>query len=62
MDIYDYLKFYQEKSVTEINWNMMDNLVLSILAYLPISSFLSSKSLGELASYAECFSENDCLV
>ena len=59
MDIYDYLKFYQEKSVTEINWNMMDNLVLSILAYLPISSFLSSKSLGELVSYVECFSEND---
>ena len=59
MNIYDYLKFYKEKSVTEINWNMMDNLVLSILAYLPISSFLSSKSLSELVSYAECFSEND---
>ena len=59
MNIYDYLNFYQEKTITEINWNMMDNLVLSILAYLPISSFKDAKSLGELASYADSFSGID---
>lgn len=59
MNIYEYLKFYQEKTITEINWNMMDNLVLSILVYLPISSFEDAKSLAELASYASRFLKSD---
>lgn len=59
MNIYDYLNFYQEKTITEINWNMMDNLVLSILAYLPISSFKDAKSLAELTSYASSFLKSD---
>ena len=37
--IYDYLKFYKNTSLNELKWNIMDNLFISILTYMPLNSF-----------------------
>ena len=37
--IYDYLKIYKNISIKEYEWNMMDNLLCAIMAYIPLNSF-----------------------
>lgn len=37
--IYDYLKYYKDDSLETLPWNMMDNLLCSILSYVPLKSF-----------------------
>ena len=37
--INDYLKFYKDKPLNEIGWNQIDNLLCSILVYIPIPNF-----------------------
>lgn len=44
--IYDYLKYYKDYSLSEEKWNIMDNLLCSILAYTPIKNFTISKDLN----------------
>jgi len=51
--IYDYINYYGKKTIDEIKWNIMDNLICSILVYLPINGFNENKTIKELAKYAE---------
>ena len=37
--IYDYLKYYKDESFNDLPWNMIDNLLCSILSYVPLKSF-----------------------
>lgn len=37
--IYDYLKYYKDYSVDDLKWNLMDNLFIAILSYMPVKSF-----------------------
>ena len=37
--IYDYLNYYKDESFENLPWNMMDNLLCSILSYVPLKSF-----------------------
>ena len=37
--IFDYLKYYKDYDLSELNWNIMDDLLLSILVYMPLKSF-----------------------
>ena len=46
--INDYLKYYKDYDLKEVPWNNMDNLFLSILVYIPINSFLGTKSFDEM--------------
>ena len=49
--IIDYLKFYSNASLNEVKWNNIDNLMASIIVYLPVPSFKENKSLKELSDY-----------
>lgn len=49
--IIDYLKFYSNTSLDDVKWNDLDNLMCSILAYLPVPSFNEGKSLRDLYDY-----------
>lgn len=37
--INDYIKYYKDYTIKDLKWNMMDNLLMSILVYMPINSF-----------------------
>lgn len=49
--IIDYLKFYSNASLNEVKWNNIDNLMASIIVYLPVPSFKEDKNLKELSDY-----------
>ena len=53
--IKDYLQYYKKVSIREVHWNAVDNMLCSILVYLPVKSFAGSKGIGEFYSYAERF-------
>ncbi len=46
--IYDYLKYYKDYDVNEVPWNNMDNVLLSVLVYIPLDSFMGTKSFSEM--------------
>lgn len=46
--ILDYIKYYKNITLDEIKWNMMDNLLCSILAYLPVSPFNETRFLDDV--------------
>lgn len=46
--IYDYLKYYKDVSLENVTWNDIDNLLCSILIYLPLDSVTKDKTLGEI--------------
>ena len=46
-NIEDYLKYYKNLSLKDNKWNLMDNLICAILAYLPLKSFENSRSLKD---------------
>ena len=46
--IIDYIYFYKDRSLSEVKWNTADNLICSILCYLPCNSFEGKKSLKDL--------------
>lgn len=56
--IYDYLKYYKNESIESVGINVMDNLLFSILIYLPIPSFKESKTLKELYEYAKPYNKD----
>lgn len=41
--IMDYIKYYKDKDIKEVPWNMMDNLLCAILVYAPIKTDYSVK-------------------
>ena len=49
--IVDYLKYYKDSNFDEVGFNVMDNLLFSILVYLPIESFDKVKSFDEFWNY-----------
>ncbi len=51
--IEDYLKYYKNNSLKEVHWNAMDNLLSSILVYIPAKSNSKEMSLNEFSKYAE---------
>lgn len=50
--IFDYLEYYKDTNLNEININEIDNLLFSILVYLPVSSFDKKMNFSEFANYA----------
>ena len=55
--IFDYLEYYKDTNLNEININEIDNLLFSILVYLPISSFDKKMNFSEFANYALKYSK-----
>ncbi len=47
-NIYDYIKYYKNNTFGEIKFNIMDSLVFSILAYLPVKKVEEGASLATL--------------
>lgn len=46
--VFDYVKRNKEVSLEKSSWNLIDNLVCSILAYLPTDGFNEERSLQEI--------------
>ena len=46
--VFDYVKRNKEISLEKTSWNLIDNLICSILAYLPTQGFMEERSLHEL--------------
>ncbi len=46
--IYEYLEKYKDIDINEYPWNNMDNLLLSILVYIPLNSFFGTKTFNEM--------------
>lgn len=53
--IKDYLQYYKNTSIKDVHWNAADNLLCSILVYLPLKSFTGSKGIEEFYNYAQLF-------
>lgn len=53
--IKDYLQYYKNASIKDVHWNAVDNMLCSILVYLPVKSFTGSKGIGEFYTYAQKF-------
>ncbi len=48
--IYDYLKYYKDKELVDVN--DIDYLLLSLLSYLPIENFKGKKTFNEFINYS----------
>lgn len=53
--IYDYLKENKDFEIDKLPWNIIDNLLLSIIVYIPIESFMGTKTFDEMCSIIESF-------
>lgn len=51
--IYDYIKYYGEIKIDEIKWNVQDNLICSLLSYLPFESFNKKYNLLDFYNYID---------
>ena len=51
--IYDYLKYYGDITIDQIKWNVQDNLICSLLSYLPFESFNKKYNLKDFYNYIE---------
>lgn len=62
--IYDYLKYYKNYSLKELKWNMMDNLFMAILSYMPLKSFKFKdyKSLVNEISTVSNYDKKDLMI
>lgn len=47
-NIYDYLKYYKDYDIKDFPWNDMDNLLLSIIVYIPIKSFMGTLNFSDM--------------
>jgi len=56
-DIFDYVKEHKDVLIEDFSWNVIDNLICAILAYLPTEGFEKTKSLKEI--YEEVKEVND---
>ena len=50
--ITDYLKYYRDIKIKDVHINAVDHLVFSILSYLPIPTYVGSKTLPEFYQYS----------
>lgn len=50
--IFDYLKYYKNKKISDVHWNAQDMLLCAILTYTPVESYHGAKSLEEFVQYA----------
>ncbi len=57
--IIDYLKYYKNVLIEDIQINIMDNLIFSILVYLPIETFSGSMNLDEFYNYCLKYKSNE---
>jgi len=48
LTIFDYVKCHKDVSLDELPWNLMDNLVCTILVYLPTCGFKNQKILSDI--------------
>lgn len=60
--ILDYINYYKDKSLDEIKWNVMDDLILSILIYIPVKSFKGTKSIKEFYEYSRALEPTNCFI
>ena len=51
--ISDYIDYYKGTDIDEVKWNIMDNLICTILVYLPVDGFEEGKRLDGFAAYVE---------
>ena len=51
--IYDYINYYKETSYENTRLNIMDQLIFSILVYLPLKSFNEEKTIYELNDFVK---------
>lgn len=51
--IEDYLKYYKNITIDKVHFNVMDNLLCSILSYLALVPFEGCKTLKELYEYSK---------
>ena len=59
--ISDYIDYYKESDLETVKWNIMDNLVCTILAYLPIDGFTASMNLKSFYSYAVQYEKEEAV-
>ena len=52
-NIFDYVKYYKDKTFDEILFNQMDAFVYSILVYLPVKNFENGIRISELSRYID---------
>ena len=57
--ISDYIDYYKERKSEHTKWNIMDNLVCSILVYLPIDGFKGKKNLKSFCAYAGTYEKKE---
>ncbi len=50
--IKDYIKYYKNTDLSDVSWNVMDNLLCAILVYLPLKTFKGEKNIHQLYIYA----------
>lgn len=48
-NIFDYVWYYRDATLTQVAWNVMDDLVAAILVYAPIPGFGGTRSLASVA-------------
>lgn len=51
--VFDYIEYYKDTLVEEVQINELDNIIFSILVYLPIPSFKKKLKFNEFISYAK---------
>lgn len=49
--IEDYIKYYKNLSLDDVKWNVADNLICSLLVYVPIKGFKNKMKLQEFYNY-----------
>ena len=52
-NIYDYIKYYKDSTFEEVNFNIMDSLIYSILVYLPVNNIENGSNLAKLLNEVE---------
>lgn len=63
-DIMDYLRHYKDISIDKVHWNVMDNLLCTILTYAPMGEPFEEGSLFDFSICAEQYrdSKENCMV
>lgn len=51
--VFDYIKYYKNTSLDDVSWNIIDNLICAILAYMPIEPFDEEKTLEEVCNLVD---------
>jgi len=57
--IADYLKYYKGTELCDVHWNVLDNLLCSMLSYIPVDSFEGPLDFNEFLLYASEFKNRE---